>query len=108
MEPNQIEKLADEEQPTEKIDTLLKSAAWKNLLPEGSVNRRTPPARFKRLVTMMKSRAKMEVEQRLKNDHLMRSHKFLESRPSKDKILALTPRPGHLKFLVRLRREGKQ
>ena len=73
LEPNPIKKLADEERPTAEIDKLLKTAAWKTLLPEGTVNRRTSPKRFARLIAMMTSRVKMEVEHRLKHDHLMRS-----------------------------------
>ena len=73
LEPSPIVKLADEERPTAEIDKLLKTVAWKTLLPEGTFNRRTSPKRFARLIAMMTSRVKMELEYRLKNDHLMRS-----------------------------------
>ena len=52
LEPSPIEKLADEERPTVEIDKLLKTAAWNTLLPEGTVNRRTSPKRFARLVAI--------------------------------------------------------
>ena len=39
----------------------------------GLCQQKDTPCTFKRLVTMMTSRVKMEVEIRLKNDHLMRS-----------------------------------